>query len=89
MWNEKHDLAHEFPEYRDAIRHLKLSNLHFARLFEEYHEIDHVVVFTGILSMVHGGEFDRKHSTELMYARVGMQGVTLLLLLLAIFLASE
>ncbi|MFV2032641.1 MAG: twin transmembrane helix small protein [Gammaproteobacteria bacterium] len=47
------------------------------------------VLFTGILSMVHGGEFDRKHSTELMYARVGMQGVTLLLLLLAIFLASE
>ena len=43
---------------------------------------------TGIWSMSHGGEFDEKHSTQLMVARVGMQGVTFLLLLLAIFLAS-
>ncbi|MFV2032639.1 MAG: YdcH family protein [Gammaproteobacteria bacterium] len=50
MLNEKHDLVHEFPEYRDAIRHLKSSNLHFARLFDEYHEIDHEVlrIETGI-----------------------------------------
>ena len=46
------------------------------------------VMATGIWSMAHGGEFDRKHSTQLMFARVGMQGVTLLLLLLAIFLAN-
>jgi hypothetical protein len=38
--------------------------------------------------MAHGGEFDREHSTQLMFARVGMQGVTVLLLLLAIFLAN-
>ncbi len=43
---------------------------------------------TGIWSMAHGGEFDRKHSTQLMFARVGMQGVTVLLLLFAIYLAS-
>jgi hypothetical protein len=43
---------------------------------------------TGIWSMAHGGEFDQKHSTQLMFARVGMQGVTFLLLLLAIFLAN-
>jgi hypothetical protein len=43
---------------------------------------------TGIWSMAHGGEFDRKHSTQLMVARVGMQGVTVLLLLLAVFIAS-
>ena len=46
------------------------------------------VMGTGIWSMVRGGEFDKKHSTELMFARVGMQGVTLLLLFLAIYLAS-
>jgi hypothetical protein len=45
------------------------------------------VMGTGIWSMGHGGEFDRKHSTQLMIARVGMQGVTLLLLLAAFFLA--
>ena len=42
----------------------------------------------GIWSMAHGGEFDKKHSTQLMLARVGMQGITFLLLLLAIFLAN-
>jgi len=43
---------------------------------------------TGLWSMAHGGEFEQKHSTQLMFARVGMQGITLLLLLLAFFLAG-
>ena len=43
---------------------------------------------TGLWSMAHGGDFDQKHSTQLMFARVGMQGITFLLLLLAMFLAS-
>lgn len=43
---------------------------------------------TGIWSMAHGGDFDQKHSTQLMMARVGMQGLTILLLLLAVFLAN-
>ena len=46
------------------------------------------VIGTGIWSMAHGGEFDQKHSTQLMFARVGMQGVTFLLLLLAMFIAN-
>ena len=46
------------------------------------------VILTGIWSMAHGGEFDQKHSTQLMAARIGMQGVTILLLLFAIFLAA-
>ena len=43
MQNEKHDLVHEFPEHRDAIHNLKMNNHHFARLFDEYHEVDHEV----------------------------------------------
>jgi len=43
MLNEKHDLIHELPEYRDIIHKLKTSNNHFSRLFDEYHEIDHEV----------------------------------------------
>ena len=43
MLNEKHDLVHEFPEYRDAIHELKTTNNHFARLFDEYHEVDHEI----------------------------------------------
>ncbi len=40
---EKHDLIHELPEYRDRIHELKMSDHHFARLFDEYHELDHEV----------------------------------------------
>jgi hypothetical protein len=46
------------------------------------------VLGTGIWSMAHGGEFDRKHSSQLMFARVGMQTVTLLLLFFAVYLAN-
>ena len=40
---EKHDLVHELPEYREKIHDLKMTNSHFARLFDEYHEVDHEV----------------------------------------------
>jgi uncharacterized protein YdcH (DUF465 family) len=40
---EKHDLVHELPEYREKIHDLKMSNSHFARLFNEYHDVDHEV----------------------------------------------
>ena len=43
MLNEKHDLIHELPEYRETIHKLKTSDNHFARLFDEYHEVDHEV----------------------------------------------
>ena len=50
MLTEKHDLVHELPEHRDRIHELKMSNNHFARLFEEYHEVDHEIhrIETGI-----------------------------------------
>jgi uncharacterized protein YdcH (DUF465 family) len=43
MQGEHHDLIHELPEYRDKIHELKVSNHHFAKLFDEYHEVDHEV----------------------------------------------
>jgi preprotein translocase subunit SecG len=46
-----------------------------------------IVLVTGIGSMAVGGKFDEKHSDQFMLARVGMQGVTLLLLFFAIYLA--
>lgn len=39
----KHDLLHEFPEFRQQIQRLKLTDAHFARLFAEYHDKDHEV----------------------------------------------
>ncbi len=43
---------------------------------------------TGIVSMVRGGEFDRKHATELMLARIVAQAVAFVALLVALLVAS-
>jgi len=37
---EHHDLHHEFPEFKEKIHELKVSNPHFERMFEEYHKVD-------------------------------------------------
>ncbi len=42
----------------------------------------------GLVSMMRGGEYDRQHSTQLMTARIGFQGVAVLLLLVALFIAN-
>tara|TARA_R110002124_G_C8876470_1_gene508119 strand:+ start:624 stop:863 length:240 start_codon:yes stop_codon:yes gene_type:complete len=36
---EHHDLIHELPELKDRIHELKVSDAHFRRLFDEYHEL--------------------------------------------------
>lgn len=41
---EKHNLLTEFPDSKDVIHTLKTSNHHFARLFDQYHEVDHEVI---------------------------------------------
>jgi len=43
-------------------------------------------LLTGIFSMTQGGEFDRKHSTQFMSARVILQGIALLLLVVALII---
>jgi len=35
------------------------------------------VLITGVASMAHGGGFDKRHSYQIMFARVGFQGLTL------------
>lgn len=40
---QKHDLLHEFPEHKEKIHDLKVSDNHFRKLFDEYHEIDHEI----------------------------------------------
>jgi uncharacterized protein YdcH (DUF465 family) len=40
---EKHSLVKEFPDHHHTIRHLKMHNAHFSKLFDEYHDIDHEV----------------------------------------------
>ena len=45
-----------------------------------------IVLFTGIGSMAHGGPYDDLHGEHLMFARVALQGLTVLLILLALLL---
>ena len=46
------------------------------------------ILIIGVASMARGGEFDEKHSGQLMFARVGMQAITLLLLFVALYIAN-
>ena len=48
-----------------------------------------VSLVMGIGFMGKGGESDEKHSTQLMFARVGFQALTFILLLLALYLANK
>jgi uncharacterized protein len=36
---EHHDLIHEFPQLKDRIHVLKVSDVHFRKLFDEYHKL--------------------------------------------------
>lgn len=40
---ENHSLINEFPEMRDRIHRLKMTDHHFARLFSEYDAVEHSV----------------------------------------------
>lgn len=44
MLGEHHRLAEEFPEFKDHIHELKMSDAHFARLFEEYEALDKEII---------------------------------------------
>ena len=38
---DNHSLLNEFPEHAEKIHELKVSDNHFRKLFDEYHEVDH------------------------------------------------
>jgi uncharacterized protein len=43
MSHTPHELAEEFPDAAGAIHALKASSAHFARLADEYHEINRTI----------------------------------------------
>ena len=43
MQIEKHTLVKDFPDHQHTIRHLKMHDAHFAKLFDSYHEIENEV----------------------------------------------
>jgi len=50
MSHTPHELAEEFPDKTDAIHRLKTENAHFARLADEYHDVNRQIhrIETGI-----------------------------------------
>jgi uncharacterized protein YdcH (DUF465 family) len=40
MGHTPHELSEQFPNHADAIHALKQSNPHFARLTDDYHELN-------------------------------------------------
>lgn len=43
MSNTPHELAEEFPEHVAKMHHLKETDGHFARLFNEYHTLNRAI----------------------------------------------
>jgi uncharacterized protein len=66
---QKHDLLHEFPEYKEKIHQLKINDAHFRKFFDEYHEVDHSIhsIETGATPTTD------EHLNELRLKRVGLK----------------
>lgn len=64
MSHVPHELAEEFPEFKERIHELKISDGHFQRLFEDYHVVNrevHRVEAAGVnVSDEHYEEIKRK-----------------------------
>lgn len=43
MSNTPHELAEEFPDAHEKISELKQTDAHFAKLIEQYHEVNRAV----------------------------------------------
>ena len=43
MTHTPHELAEEFPDKVEAMHQLKTSDAHFAKLFDEYHELNRTI----------------------------------------------
>jgi uncharacterized protein YdcH (DUF465 family) len=43
MSNTPHELAEEFPQHVELMHRLKTEDAHFAKLFDEYHEVNRAV----------------------------------------------
>lgn len=43
MSHTPHELRDDFPEFSDKIHDLKTSDKHFAKLFDEYHDVNRQV----------------------------------------------
>jgi len=66
---EKHDLLHEFPELQDKIHELKISDAHFRKLFDEYHEIEHQIRRINMGSEIANDKFLHELKARLLFMK--------------------
>jgi len=57
MLGEKHHLALEFPEFRYQIHVLKTTDHHFAKLYQEYNDLDDEIRRTELEIEAHSDAF--------------------------------
>ncbi|MGV6846977.1 MAG: YdcH family protein [Marinibacterium sp.] len=43
MSHTPHELAEEFPEMLELMHRLKLDDAHFARIYDQYHEVNRAI----------------------------------------------
>jgi uncharacterized protein YdcH (DUF465 family) len=65
---EKHDLHREFPKLEQRIHELKISNNHFRKLFESYHEVN---------NEIHRIETGAEHTSDEVLNRLRIERFTL------------
>ena len=66
---EKHDLLHEFPEHQEKIHDLKVSDSHFRKLFDEYHEIEHQIHRINMGSEIANDNFVHELKAKLLFIK--------------------
>lgn len=66
---ERHDLLHEFPQYKEEIHQLKTSNPHFRALFDEYHELEHEIHRLNLGEEIVTDEFLHELKAKLLYMK--------------------
>ncbi|MEX5727285.1 uncharacterized protein Ga0609869_000638 [Rhodovulum iodosum] len=68
MTNTPHELAEDFPDKAEAIHDLKARDAHFAKLVEDYHEIN---------GQVHRAETDIEPTDDLHLTEMRKQRMVL------------
>jgi uncharacterized protein YdcH (DUF465 family) len=66
---EKHDLLHEFPELQEKIHELKISDAHFRKLFDEYHEVEHQIHRINMGSEIANDNFLHELKAKLLFLK--------------------
>ena len=69
MSHTPHELAEEFPDHAEKLHTLKTANAHFARLADDYHEINRTIHRAETLVE----PMDSGHEAELRRKRVALK----------------